>query len=79
MDNHTEKIVLEKNIRPISFILKECTGAPFLAEYSEQVNIPICTGATSNTMESGEVIILIFGQDLWFDNSMEKILINPNQ
>ena len=53
--------------------------APFLAEYSEHVNIPICTGATLYTMESGEVIILIFGQGLWFGNRMEKTLINPNK
>ena len=30
-------------------------------------------------MELGEVIILIFGQGLWFGNRMEKNLINPNQ
>ena len=30
-------------------------------------------------MELGEVIILIFGQGLWFGNRMEKTLINPNQ
>ena len=53
--------------------------APFLADYYEQVNIPIYTGATSYTIESGEVIIIIFGQGLWFGNRMEKTLINPNQ
>ena len=79
MDNHADTPFFGRNIWTISFTSEECTFAPFLAEYSEQVNIPICTGATSNTMESGEVIIIIFGQDLWFDNSMEKILINPNQ
>ena len=62
-----------RNIRPISFISEECTVAPFLEDYSEQVNIPICTGATFYTMESGEVRILIFGQGLWFDNRMEKL------
>ena len=30
-------------------------------------------------MELGEVMILIFGQGLWFGNRMEKTLINPNQ
>ena len=30
-------------------------------------------------MDSWEVVILIFGQGLWFGNRMEKILINPNQ
>ena len=51
----------------------------FLEEYSEQVNIPIFTGATSYKMKSGEVIILIFGQGLWFGNRMKKTLITPNQ
>ena len=53
--------------------------APFLVEYSELVNIPIFTGATSYTIESGEGIIIIFGQGLWFGNRMEKTLINLNQ
>ena len=48
-------------------------------EYSEQLNIPICTGENLYTMESGEVVIIILGQGLWFRNRMEKILINPNQ
>ena len=30
-------------------------------------------------MESGEVIIVIFGRGLWFGNRIEKNLINPNQ
>ena len=53
--------------------------APFLAENSEQVNISKCTGATSYTMESGEVIIIVFEQGLWFGNRMEKTSIKPNQ
>ena len=50
-----------------------------LVEYSEQVNVPICTGATSYTMESWEGMIIIFRQGLWFGNKTEKKLINPNQ
>ena len=30
-------------------------------------------------MELGEIVILMFGQVLWFDNRMEKTLINLNQ
>ena len=30
-------------------------------------------------MESGEVIIIIFGQGLWFGNRVEKTLIRPNK
>ena len=48
--------------------------APFLEEYSEQVNIPIFTSATSYTMELGwRVVILIFYLGLWFGNRMDKL------
>ena len=73
MDNHSDTHCFGRNIWPISFTSEECTVAPFLTEKYEQVNIPIFKGATSHTMESGEVIILIFGQGLWFVNRMEKI------
>ena len=61
MYNHTDTHCCGGNIRMMSFASEECTVAPFLEDYSEQVNIPICTGATSYIMESREVIIIIFG------------------
>ena len=51
----------------------------FLPEYSEQTNVPICTYVTDLTLDSGKVVILDFEQGLWFGNTMEKSLINPNQ
>ena len=30
-------------------------------------------------MESGEVVIVIFGEGLWFGNRMDETLINPNR
>ena len=44
--------------------------SPFLPEYVEQMNVPICTGVTDLTLDSGEVLILEFGQGLWFGNRM---------
>ena len=79
MDNHADTHCLGKNCRPISFTSEECSVAPFLSEYSEVTNVPIGTGATAYTLTSGEVIILLFGQGLWFGNRMERTLINPNQ
>ena len=52
---------------------------PFFPEYAYQMNVPICTGVTDLTLDSVEVVILEFGQGLWFGNRMEKSLINPNQ
>ena len=53
--------------------------SPFLPEYAEHMNVPICTGVTALTLDSGEVVILKFGKGLWLGNRMEKSLINPNQ
>ena len=51
----------------------------FLPEYTEQMNVTIFTGVTTLKLDSGEVVILEFGQGLWFGNRMEKSLIKPNQ
>ena len=50
MNNHADTNCFGSNIQPISFTLEECTIAPFLADYYEQVNIPINTDVTSYTM-----------------------------
>ena len=57
----------------------ERTVSTFLPEYTEQVNIPICTGANVLILYCVEVIILYFGQGLWSSNHMVKFLINTNQ
>ena len=79
IDNHAYTHFFGRNIQPLSFTSEACTVSPLLVEYYEQENTTICTGETSYTMETGEVIILIFGQGLWFGNRIEKFLINPNQ
>ena len=72
MDNHSDTHYFGANFRPISFTSEECTVSPFLPEYVKQMNVPICTCVTSLTLDSGEVVILEFGQGLWFGNIMEK-------
>lgn len=57
-----------------------CTVSPFLDEYQEQLNIPICTALTATTLQlSGETVILRIGQCLDFHDKLDKTLINPNQ
>ena len=72
MENNADNHCFGAKFLPISLNLKECTVSPLLPEYTEQVNIPICTGGTELTINSGEVVILEFGQGLWFGNRMEK-------
>ena len=79
IDSHADTHCFGRNFRPIFWTGQECSVAPFLPEYDEQENVRICTGATAYTMDNGEVVILVFGQGLWFGSRMEKSLINPYQ
>ena len=47
--------------------------SPFLPEYAEQMNKPIFTGVTALAIDSGEVVILEFGQGLWFGKRTEPL------
>lgn len=42
-------------------------------------NIPVVTGATACELPSGEVVILVVNQGLYFVEDMPHSLINPNQ
>ena len=53
--------------------------SPLLPYYAKQMNVPICTGVTVLTLDSGEVVIPEFVKGLWFENRMKKLLIKPNQ
>ena len=66
IDSHVETHCFGRNFRPMHWTGKECLVSPFLTENFEQINIQICTGATAYYLESGEIIILLFGQGLWF-------------
>ena len=67
------------NFRPISFTSEEYTLYPFPQKYKEKVNITICNGVDALTLNSGELVIMEFGQGLWFGNRMEKLMTKPNQ
>jgi len=79
IDNHTDTTCFGKNFRVISFTSEVCSVSPYLSEYDSITDIPICTAATAVDLDSGETIILEFGQDLWFDDRLNHSLINPNQ
>ncbi len=70
IDNHADTTCFGKNFRVTSFTSEVCIVSPFLSEYDSVTDVDL---------ESGETIILEFGQGLWFGNRMEHSLINPNQ
>ena len=46
--------------------------SPLLPEYTKHMNVPICTGINALIIDSGEVMILEFGQGLWFKNRIKN-------
>ena len=66
MENRDDTHCFGDNYRPILFTSEEFTVSPLLPEYAEHMNVPICTGVTALTLDSGEGLILEIGQDLWF-------------
>ena len=79
IDNHADTTCFGKNFRVTSFTSEVCSVSPFLSEYDSLTDVPICTAVTAVDLESGETIILEFGQGLWFGDRMDHSLINPNQ
>ena len=79
IDNHADTTCFGKNFRVISFTSEICSVSPYLSEYDTINDVPICNAATAVDLDSGETIILEFGQGLWFGERMEHSLINPNQ
>ena len=45
---------------------------PFLPEYTEQFNIPICTVVTVLALDLGEVIIMEFGKGCGFETEYKN-------
>ena len=79
IDNHADTHCFGSNFRPLFWNDIQCSVSPFLDEFGSTENVDICCGATAWTAPSGETLLLIFGQGLWFGNRMDKSLINPNQ
>ena len=79
-DNHADTHCFGANFRPISWCDMQCSVSPFLDSLGSSDQVEICNAATAWDTPSGETIILIFGQGLWFGERMpDKSLINPNQ
>ena len=79
IDNHADTTCFGKNFRVISFTSEVYRVSLYLSESDSKTDIPICTAATAVDMDSGETIILEFGQGLWFGDRLNHSLINPNQ
>jgi hypothetical protein len=80
MDTHADNSVAGANFLIYKFDGTTCEVTPFTNQYQSMKNIPIVSAATAWTdEETGETIILLFHQVLWYGDKLKHSLINPNQ
>ena len=80
IDNHADTICLGANCMPIYFTGELCDVAPYTDEYKLKKDVPVAQGATAYTdIITGETIIFILNQGLWFGAELPNSLWNPNQ
>jgi hypothetical protein len=80
INNHTDMTCFGSNFTAIHFTGAYCEVQPFSDQYNTMPNIPIATAATArDNPDTGEVVILLFHQGLWFGDALENSLINLNQ
>ena len=80
IDNHADTICAGPNWRLLELTGEYCTVAPFSSDYTPKQDIPIARCATTYTCPtSGESIVLVADQVLWFGNDLHCSLLNPHQ
>ena len=79
-DSHADTTVAGANMRCLAFTGQTCTVKPFTDKYEPVVDVPMVTAATAfDHPRTGETIILMFHQALWFGTLVSNSLIAPNQ
>ena len=80
MDSHADTCVLGQNFVIMEYSGRVCDVYPYSQEYQAIKDIPIVRGATAvQDQETGETIIIIVNEGLWYGDKLDHSLINPNQ
>jgi hypothetical protein len=80
LDSHADTCVLGTNFTVLEYSGRVCDVYPYSSEYEAVKDIPIVQGATAvQDQQTGELIIMIINEGLWYGNKMDHSLINPNQ
>ena len=80
LDTHADTGVAGVNWRVIEFTGDQVEVQPYSKEYEAIRNIPIAKCATVWTNpETGQELLLLADQMLWFGSRLDHSLLNPNQ
>ena len=78
LDTHADTICAGRNCRLLDRTGHCCDVRGFHDELSEMKDVPVATVATGITTSDGIEYILIFNEVLYFGDTMDHTLINPN-
>jgi hypothetical protein len=80
LDSHADTSIIGNNCRVISYTDKTCQVMPYHPNYDSMQDIPIVQAGTAyDNPNTGETVILIINQGLYFGDSLPVTLLNPNQ
>eukprot|EP00978_Attheya_sp_CCMP212_P023952 scaffold74379_cov59-Attheya_sp.AAC.1 len=80
IDNHADTLCLGANCLPVYFTGELCDVAPYSDSYTFKKDVPVAQASTAYTYpDTGETIIFILNQGLWFGAELPNSLWNPNQ
>ena len=80
LDTHADTICVGKNWRVLDYTGELCSVSPFSTDYAPTPNIPVVRCATTYTCpDSGQALLIIADQVLYFGDALDHTLINPNQ
>ena len=80
LDSHADSIILGANCVILSHTAQSCEVMPYSNTYDAITDVPVVTGATLWTSpHDGDEYILIFNEALWMGNTLQHMLVNPNQ
>ena len=79
VDTRADTCCAGMNFRPVEYTGMTCDVSPFHDQYEAMKGVPVATCATAYDFPDGTTAILIFHESLYFGQSMDHSLINPNQ
>ena len=80
IDSRADTCVLGANFTAVSFTGQTCDVTPFKESYEPERDVPIASAATAfDNPETGETVMLMVNEGLWFGDTMSHSLLNPNQ
>ena len=80
LDSHADTIVLGANCIILSHTGQSCKVMPYSDTYDAITHVSVVTGATLWTsLHDSDEFILIFNEALWMGDTLQHMLVNPNQ